>query len=74
MGHIHLADSDGKTADHLTIGEGVIPFKQVLSMIKKYDYPYYASIELSPMGTHGADPESYVELFVERLREVLSQI
>lgn len=74
MGHIHLADSDGKTADHLMIGEGIIPFKQVLSMIKEYDYPYYASIELSPMGTHGADPESYVELFVERLREVLSQI
>lgn len=74
MGHIHLADSDGHSAAHLMLGEGIIPFKQVLSMIKKSGYPYYASIELSPSGLHGADPEAYVELFAERLRDILRQI
>lgn len=44
--NMHLHDNNGKADDHLSIGNGNIPFKVLFERLKSDDYKGYCSIEL----------------------------
>lgn len=68
MGHIHIADSDGRTGAHLPLGDGEINFEPVISMIDRSTYQKYCSIEICG---YIEDPETYMEKSIRYLRKCM---
>ncbi len=70
MGHIHVADSDGKTSAHVPLGTGCIEMEPVVSLIDRMGYSRYCSIEICG---YIEDPETYMERSVSHLRACMAK-
>lgn len=69
MAHLHIADSDGRSENHLLPGDGVLPLREQLQALRQAGYDGAATIELVSMYTD--DPTHYAKCAIERVRELL---
>ena len=69
MAHLHIADSDGRSENHLLPGDGVLPLREQLQALRRAGYDGAATIELVSMYTD--DPTYYAKCAIERVRELL---
>lgn len=69
MAHLHIADSDGRSENHLLPGDGVLPLREQLQALRQAGYDGAAAIELVSMYTD--DPTHYAKCAIERVRELL---
>lgn len=69
MAHLHIADSDGRSENHLLLGDGVLPLREQLQALRQAGYDGAATIELVSMYTD--DPTHYAKCAIERVRELL---
>jgi protein FrlC len=69
--HIHFVDSDLTSESHMIPGEGKLPLAQLVSMIRRYDYKGYCTIELEQASMYQRDPVSYAELAFQVAKELL---
>ena len=44
--YLHVADNDGKTNDHLALGEGTVDWQGVFSALKKHRFGGYVAIDI----------------------------
>lgn len=51
--HIHMHDNSGKKDEHLPIGRGKINYKNVVRLLKKYNYERTVSLEIFKYGDIG---------------------
>lgn len=70
MQYIHFIDSDGTSPHHMPVGEGVIPIKALLKILKKYGYNGWISSEL--VSPYLKDPELYCAQEIENIRSYLT--
>ncbi len=69
MGHLHIADSDGRSEAHILPGDGTLPLKRELRALRCAGYDGTATIELVSMYT--SNPTRYAKKAIERTRELL---
>lgn len=44
--HVHVSDNEGKIDDHLPLGAGKINWKQIIKLLKKYNYDNTITLEV----------------------------
>ena len=69
MDYIHFVDSDGRDQHHFPVGEGNIPMKALISIIRKYGYNGWLSSEL--VTPFMRDPELYAAQEIRNIRKLL---
>jgi sugar phosphate isomerase/epimerase len=60
IGYVHLHDNNGKEDEHLTLGKGTVPLREVLSALDYYCPEAYWAIE-----SHGTEIEQSIRWLVD---------
>ena len=58
MNYVHICNSDGVTEFHSRLDEGIIPMEDIFTLLKKYGFKGWCSLEL--LNPYFRDPELYL--------------
>jgi len=67
--HLHIVDSDGASDTHILLGDGMIPFEELLYALERYGYRKTATIEL--VTAYINEPSLYAQKAISRVHSFL---